>query len=435
MKKGLLFILAFAGFSICTKAQWVEQNVGITTGHYVNYISIPNDSVVWGTTVDGSVATPTPTRRWVRSIDGGTTFTTGLVTGASTAYDASCISAVNKDTAWVAMFNSGGGGRIYRTINGGAAWAVQSTAAFAAPAGFPNVVHFWNGLTGYAMGDPNGGYFEIYTTVDAGTTWTRVPTGNIPAPLTGEYGYTNLHSVVGDTIWFGTNMGRVYRSIDKGMNWTVSATIFSDLGDVEFTNSTDGIVRSAGTAAIQSTTDGGLTWSDVIYSGTLFSIDIASVPGTTGMYISTGEDPAATGTFGSSYTLDNGVTWTTLDANTHINARFKDINTGWSGGISAGATGGIYKWSGIPSGILAGSEDSEGLNVYPNPNNGIFKITINSVEKENTVTVYDLVGKVVLTKTFNTIGQTINISDQSKGVYFVKVQNGNQVQTKKIILQ
>ncbi len=57
------------------------------------------------------------------------------------------------------------------------------------------------------MGDPIGGYFEIYTTVDGGVTWTRVPQADIPIPYRGEWGVVGYYDVIGDTIWFGTNVG------------------------------------------------------------------------------------------------------------------------------------------------------------------------------------------------------------------------------------
>src|SRR5690606_35089027 len=84
-----------------------------------------------------------------------------------------------------------------------------------------------NGIT---QGDPASGYFEIYTTTDGGTNWTRVPNANIPTPLSGEYGYNNMFETVGDIIWFATNKGRLYKSTDKGLNWTVSQTPATDFG-------------------------------------------------------------------------------------------------------------------------------------------------------------------------------------------------------------
>ena len=64
------------------------------------------------------------------------------------------------------------------------------------------------------MGDPSGGYFEIYTTNDGGNNWSRVSQANIPDPIAEEYGILSLYTVVGNTIWFTTTKGRIYKSID-----------------------------------------------------------------------------------------------------------------------------------------------------------------------------------------------------------------------------
>ncbi|MBK8854390.1 MAG: hypothetical protein IPN10_09875 [Saprospiraceae bacterium] len=71
------------------------------------------------------------------------------------------------------------------------------------------------------MGDPREGEFEIYHTANGGQFWTRVSGDKIPDPLPGEFGYNNDFDVVGNTIWFGTNKGRIYRSSNSGTNWEV----------------------------------------------------------------------------------------------------------------------------------------------------------------------------------------------------------------------
>jgi hypothetical protein len=45
---------------------------------------------------------------------------------------------------------------------------------FTASASFPNAIQFWDKNNGMMMGDPTSGYYEIYTTSDAGKNWKRV---------------------------------------------------------------------------------------------------------------------------------------------------------------------------------------------------------------------------------------------------------------------
>src|SRR5690606_9560040 len=116
--------------------------------------------------------------------------------------------------------------------------------------------------------DPEGGYFELYTTTNGGTNWTRVPSANIPAPLSGEYGYVHNYDVVNNTNWFGTNKGRIYKSVDKGLNWTVAQSPVSDFagaaiaGNYTFSTETKGLLNTS-TGLMYNTTDGGATWTQM----------------------------------------------------------------------------------------------------------------------------------------------------------------------------
>ena len=117
-------------------------------------------------------------------------------------------------------------GGIWKTIDGGATWTKQPTAQFNSPNySFTNHVYFWNANEGVAMGDAADGYFEIYTTSNGGELWTRVPSSPVLIPLAeNEYGINGNFIVNGDTIWALTLFGRLLKSVDKGLHWTVSQT-------------------------------------------------------------------------------------------------------------------------------------------------------------------------------------------------------------------
>ena len=75
----------------------------------------------------------------------------------------------------------------------------------------------------------------------------------------------------------------------------------------------------------------------------------------------------------------------------------------------------------------------EGISVYPNPSEGIVNIT-NLNNSENSIVVYDVLGQVVLTKVSNTT-TTIDLSNQSTGVYLVEVSNNNGTITERVIIK
>lgn len=69
--------------------------------------------------------------------------------------------------------------------------------------------------------------------------------------------------------------------------------------------------------------------------------------------------------------------------------------------------------------------------VYPNPSTGIFNI---NTENPVTVTVTDLLGKVVYTKNNVSRDNSIDLSGLQRGVYMAQIADGNATATEKIIL-
>ncbi len=362
MKKQLLFI-AIILTSLNTFAQtgvWLSQATGSTTvSTGIRNVSVVDTNIVWISTYDGSGGAANR-QDFSMTTNGGTNWTAGN-TPAPVSYDWSMIYGLNSTTAWACFYNAvaGAGGGIWRTTDGGATWAQQGLGTIYNASSFPDVVHFWNDSVGFTMGDPNPATsFEIYTTIDSGNTWTRTPAMNIPAPLTGEYGIVAHYNVIGDTVWFDTNKGRVYRSVDRGLNWTVSATglVVPANGaiDICFTDNLNGIARlytaTTGISTSYSTVDGGDTWTSFTPLGNLLGSDLKRVPGVAGMMVSTGAD-ATNGFTGSSYSVDGGVNWLDIDLGTQRSALgIADSLTMWSGGFTLSPTdGGIYKYTIIPA--------------------------------------------------------------------------------------
>lgn len=78
-----------------------------------------------------------------------------------------------------------------------------------------------------------------------------------------------------------------------------------------------------------------------------------------------------------------------------------------------------------------GSQQIKNLNIYPNPTSG--KINISTDEKINTIIVSNLVGKqVMLFENFD--GNSIDLTNLKRGVYFINISTENGILTKKIIL-
>lgn len=80
------------------------------------------------------------------------------------------------------------------------------------------------------------------------------------------------------------------------------------------------------------------------------------------------------------------------------------------------------------------------LSCYPNPSNGKFKLTFNLKTKGLVeIHVYHSDGKSVYSEKIpnfsGTYSNDIDISSQTKGIYFVKIEQGGHAQLKKLILE
>jgi len=77
--------------------------------------------------------------------------------------------------------------------------------------------------------------------------------------------------------------------------------------------------------------------------------------------------------------------------------------------------------------------------IYPNPSSDVVNLSWENTESVSTITLRNLLGQVVMSKTINIIGshfETINLANLSKGIYIIEVsENGISVNTEKIIVK
>ncbi len=80
----------------------------------------------------------------------------------------------------------------------------------------------------------------------------------------------------------------------------------------------------------------------------------------------------------------------------------------------------------------------ENFKVFPNPNNGTFMIQLNgSLERNIIIELFDIRGRIILTKSFQNVGdfnQEIQLNHVQSGMYILNVNDGLRKSSKKLII-
>jgi photosystem II stability/assembly factor-like uncharacterized protein len=336
----LFFSLLFVALSsIATIAQpWFLQNApGLpnSADPQVAFYAV-DDDVCWGKNNNNS--------QFLRTTDGGDNWTVSTVTGA-VGLRCSGIAAIDDSTSWIAMndpsnITSGG---IFKTTDAGLSWDKQETA-FPVPGGHPNVIHFFDADNGLCIGNPRGGYWEIYTTTNGGTNWIRVDSANIPPPLFGELGIEQrVINGAGNTFWFQTFSNSLYKTTNRGYTWSVAYNVCGSTGfGFAFKDTLNGLACDYFPEnKISRTSDGGVTWTPLPLDPVLTNLStfyISYAKGTDGSYIITSHSPGVPGT---AYSNDDGANWSLVSNLPCGPAVFSSWNTGWCGSVNDS----IYKWT------------------------------------------------------------------------------------------
>jgi photosystem II stability/assembly factor-like uncharacterized protein len=372
-------------------AQWRTQTSGNTSPFYS--VSVIDTTLAWAAGGGGNV---------YRTLNGGTTWSQVFGSAGDDVYN---IFGASISRAFVAT-NAPSDARIRRTINGGLTW--QTVYQDTNPSAFINAVKMFDDLNGYAMGDPVDGRWTLLRTTDGGITWAAtdslLQSGN-------EAGWNNSMWWLGNQYgWFGTDNNQVYRTTDSGAAWTSAPTTFLNSFTVSFATHLLGIAGGTGTAQ---STDGGATWSDTPNQppGTVFggaALDLSP----SRWYLIAGTGIYKTADHGATFQLD----FSQANPYQHIDMKIVEVGGNpWICGYAVGDQGTITKYlelvttTGIQTTNAPIQEAFSLSQNYPNPFNPTTTIFY-SLPKQSTVSL----------KIVNVIGQEVKtlVNDvQTSGFY------------------
>lgn len=303
MKLAILFVTVALGAAVSVSAQWTKQIVNTTASF--RGLSVVNEKVVWASGTGGTI---------VKTADGGATWSVMTVPGAE-KLDFRDIEAFDAKTAYILSIGNGESSRIYKTTDGGQTWKQQFSNTN--EKAFFDAIACWSKKHCIAMSDPVDGHYVLISTID-GENWTPIKSNGLPAAKDGEAAFaasgTCIYIAKGGVVYLvtGGTDARVFRSTEKGSNWTVADTPItkgtpgSGIFSIAMADAKNGIIvggnyekpkDSVNTAAI--TSDGGKTWKPV--SGLRgYRSGVAYVSRKTII---------AVGTSGTDISTDRGKTW------------------------------------------------------------------------------------------------------------------------------
>jgi photosystem II stability/assembly factor-like uncharacterized protein len=351
---------------------------------------------------------------------------------------------INPSIGWVIktlgtdVFLDAHGAVIYKTTDGGLNW--QKNILSQVDGDMGGQIQFIDANNGYcSIYNSMSGLGKYFKTSDGGTTWNESPTDGTIAILhqVDSNNSWGISGVVSDfppyTILYSSN---------SMTNYTHQFVDYSEgkFNAIHFTDLNHGwVVGEKG--KIIKTNDGGENWDVIVNTGITSDYTCKSVyflNATTG-WIGAQIDNSDSKTMESTnyaivvHTTDGGANWTTQTTPTlnPYSIFFWDVNNGWLTSEDnqiahyAGALG-------IKENIV-----NKYLTIYPNPTTGTFYFNLIKTDSKIHIEIYNLSGQKVYeaSKRENQTSNEINFVPQSKGVYLIKIDEGENSYSEKILIK
>jgi len=340
--KIFVFIFIFLMSFTISNAQWQKQNVDSKAS--LRGLSVVDQNIIWASGTGGTV---------LRTVDGGKNWSVIKVPDAE-KLDFRDIEAFDADTAYILSIGEGENSRIYKTVDGGTSWKLQFKNTN--PKAFFDALAFWDKTHGMAMSDPVDGMFLLIETKD-GETWGNSrgliadDKGKEATAAEGEAAFaasgTCLITEGKNNILLvsGGSRARVFRSYNRGDDWTVSETPItkgtagSGIFSIAMRDARNGVIVGGNyekpndiTNNLAFTNDYGKTWNLSKglngYRSSVSYIDKKTI--------------IAVGASGSDLSTDGGKNWKNLDKENYNSVLAKGKKAIWA----VGANGLVAKFVG-----------------------------------------------------------------------------------------
>jgi len=316
------------------------------------------------------------------------------------------------------LFAGTGGSGICHSTNNGTSWTAVNT-------GLTNTTVWSFGVSGTNLFAGTAG--GVFLSTNNGTSWASVSDGLTNTDV-------RTFAVIGTNLFVGTFGGGVFRSTNNGTNWTPANNGLTN-ADV-FALAVSGTNLFAGTGSrVFISTNNGTSWTPANNGMTYYVVYSIVVYGTN----------LFAGTIGGVFlSTNNGTSWT--EANTGLTNTpvalvvsgsnlfaGTDSNRVWRRPLSEMITDVEDQTSELPSQFILKQN-------YPNPFNPSTKISFTIPERSNvSLKIFNLLGSEVASlvneeKPAGSYGVDFNAANLPSGIYFYKLEAGNYIETKKMVL-
>ena len=373
---------------------WVRQSQGVF--NTLEDVDFYNDDYGCAVGIWGSIGVTTNGgQSWVKKNFNTTTF--------------NAVQQVTENNIYIT-----GGNNIFFSSDRGENWTNQiSTLGISTDL---RDIFFIDSLRGWAVGSEN----TILRTIDAGNNWEVLDSDLPPSQenwlMSVFFTSPNIGWVVGGD---NTDTGVVLNTTNGGDTWSsVDVGISLWFNKVYFQNEMKGWVLGSDQTILQ-TIDGGLSWNS---KNTPMQSDAFTV-------ISFSTENVGWLVGGNSIlfkTTDNGETWTNVEGTpSSINAiHFSSEGNGWLVGGDFGnvspPAGQIWTYD---TDLSTQDNSISKIQLYPNPSSDIIKIDLSENNIGESIEVFNLQGKQILSSTIINTQTEINVSNYERGMYFLKIGN------------
>lgn len=318
------------------------------------------------------------------------------------------------------------GGSLYKNTTGGTSNSGYVCSAPAAETGTNDSGGNWvTPMAINSLGELYAGYKQLYKLVS--NAWQQQ---NVTTFGTGDVELVEIDPSDNNTMYV-VNGSQVYKSADKGINFTLIYTAPSAVTSLSVHSTLSNVVyiTTSGTSGqAMKSTNGGTTFANIATG--LPSIGKFCIKhqanSVNSLYVGTN--------LGVYYYDDTQTTWQAFETNLP-NVKVTDLEINYVDNNITAATFGRGVWQ-SPLPTILGTTDFmlQDITVFPNPFQSTITIRLGSVSPER-IEIFDITGKLIAHQTSfsNTKEIQMNLNDYANGVYFVKIVSDGKYCIKKII--